>query len=292
MPADASGSQNLFDESRHRAVCCAQRPGGQEKHIMSFRSLTLSAAIASLLGLASLAGAQTTYNEIRSGGFGTSTLPADAQEWFFDSFGAGSYKWDSRGRVLSNAAITQTFGTPGSLTSITMGLWSSSDADFFKFKIVDPTTFSATVTATGTVLALFSEDGTALRASRGGGAANAITGAGLGLTPGFYYIGEATTTGLFGDATFGVPRNNASQPLFDFTTDGVKDATVQGDMKLATNPFTAWTISGGPNLLASGNFTVGGANIALTGSDFAAVPEPGSLAAIGLVGLALARRRR
>lgn len=259
---------------------------------MSLKPIALSAAFAGLIGIASVAGAQTTYNEIRSGGFGTATLPPDAQEWFFDSFGAGSYKWDSRGRVLSNAAITQTFGPPGSLTSITMGLWSSSDADFFKFKIVDPANFSATVTATGTVLALFDENGTALRASRGGGAANAITGAGLNLTPGFYYIGEATATGVFGAATFGVPRNNAGLALFDFTTDGVKDAIVQADMVLSTDPFEAWTISAGPNLLGSGNFTVAGANIALTGSDFAAVPEPGSLAVVGLAGLALARRRR
>lgn len=253
---------------------------------------TIAAASISLGALE--AQAQTTWNEDASGGFGTATLPPDAQEHYFSSFGAGSYYWDRGLRTIAGAEVTTNTVNPGSLTQINPRLWTGSDADLFKIQIVDPANFTAQITSATNILALFAEDGTAIAASRGGGAANAISGATLGLTAGQYYIGESQASGAFGDPTFGVPRNEAGQPLFDFSTDGVKLPAVQADMLLSTDPFEAWTINNGQFLIGPSTFTSPGSAILLTGADFSVVPEPAtaSLLVLGATAGLLARRRR
>jgi hypothetical protein len=263
---------------------------------MKVKSRILVAAIAATLGVTALqAQAQTTWTEQASGGFGTATLPPDAQEWFFSSFGAGTYYWDRNGRVIANAEVTTNTVNPGSLTQIVPRLWLASDADLFKIQIVDPANFTAYVASPSIILTLFAADGTAIASTRGGGTDNALNGATLGLTAGQYFIGESQASGAFGDVTFGVARNNANQPLFDFTTDGVKMPEALADMKLSTDPFIAFTTRNANNpdyLIGPSTFTAGNAIINLTGADFSVVPEPGSLALLGLAATGLMARRR
>lgn len=261
---------------------------------MRNKSRILLAAAAAVVGFAgSLAEAQFTYVEQGSSAFGSSTLPPEAQEFFGSTFnGVTTFRYDTFGRVISNAEVTAT-PAPGPLTTITMRLWTGTDADLYKIQITDPATFSASIVSATNILALFAEDGTAIAASRGGGAANAITGA--SLAPGQYYLGESQASGTFGGATFGVPRNNANEPLFDFTTDGVKAPNALGDMKLATDPFIAWTINNGTLLIGNSTFTSPGSIISLTGASASVVPEPATLAAAGALGalaLTLGGRRR
>lgn len=258
---------------------------------------TLFAAAVAAVGFVAVEAGAQTYAEPASGGFGSATLPANAQEYFIDTFGGGTtYYYDIPGRVISNAAITATT-TPTPLTTITMRLWSVSDADLFKIRVTDPAAFSASITSTTNILALFSADGTAIAASRGGGAANAITGAQFPLTVGEYFIGESQASGAFGGSTFGVPRNDANSPLFDFTTDGVKLPAVQADMKLSTDPFIAWTIRNASNpmfLIGPSTFTSGGSTITLAGAEAILVPEPAAAAVLATLagGVTLRRRRR
>lgn len=258
-------------------------------------SALFSAVVAAVGFVAVEAGAQT-YAEQASGGFGSATLPPNAQEYFISTFGGGTtYYYDIGSRVIANADMTATTSDTA-LTTITMRLWSGTDADLFKIRITDPANFSASIVSATNILALFSSDGTAIAASRGGGAANAITGAQFPLTAGEYFIGESQASGTFGGSTFGVPRNNANSPLFDFSTDGVKLPAVQVDMKLATDPFIAWTINNGSFLIGNSTFTSPGSTITLAGAKAIFIPEPATAAALGSLGLAggiaLRRRRR
>jgi len=196
--------------------------------------------------------------------------------------------------VIANAETTVNTIDPGNLATIAPKLWLGTDADLFEIQITSPATFSAQITNATNVLALFAADGTAIAASRGGGAGNALTGA--SLSPGFYFIGESQTGGTsdtFGSTTFGVPRNSANLPLFDFTTDGIKSPIAQADQKLATDPFIAWTINNGSLLIGPNTFTAGGANITMTGADFAITPEPAAATLLGaaMCGVLLRRRR-
>jgi hypothetical protein len=260
---------------------------------MRKRVRTVIAAASAVVGFtAAHAQAQFTYVEQGSSAFGSATLPPEAQEFFSSTFnGVTTFRYDTFGRVISNAEVTAT-PAPGPLTTITMRLWSVTDADLYKIKITDPATFSATIPSTTNILSLFAADGTALAASRGGGAANAITGA--SLAPGEYFIGESQASGAVGGATFGLPRNDAGQPLFDFSTDGVKLPIAQADMKLSTDPFEAFTTNNGSFLIGNSTFTSPGTTITLTGATAVLVPEPAiaAAAAVGAIATGVVVRRR
>lgn len=251
------------------------------------RSWIAAAAVAAVgLGTQAVL-ASNTYTEPASGGFGSATLPAGTQEYFSDSFGGSTtYYYDRFGRTIANADVTTNLIDPGNLTQITMRLWTGSDADLFKIRIVNPAIFSASITSATNILSLFAEDGTAIAASRNGGP---LTGA--SLAPGFYFIGESQASGAFGATTFGVPRNDAGQPLFDFSTDGLKTPIAQADMKLSTDPFEAFTTNNGTFLIGPSTFTSPGSAITLAGADFAVIPEPAAAALVLLAG-GLALRRR
>jgi hypothetical protein len=253
------------------------------------RSLLVAAAMATVGFNGSYLMGSNTYVEVASGGFGTATLPAGAQEFFQDTFGTMPFYWDQHGRTIANAAVTTNTVDPGNLTAITMRLWTASDADLFKINIVNPAAFSASITSTTNVLSLFAVDGTAIAASRNGGP---ITGA--SLAPGFYFIGESQASGAFGGATFGVPRNNANEPLFDFTTDGLKSPVALADQKLSTDPFIAFTTKNASNparLIGPSTFTSPGSTITLAGADFAVIPEPTTFGLVSAAGLLALRRR-
>jgi hypothetical protein len=194
---------------------------------------------------------------------------------------------DYDGRVLSNAAITDNLANGTPLTTINTSLFSGTDANLYKIKITDPASFSASLPSTSLVLALFDSSGKGLAASIGG-AADAITGANAGVTsPGTYYIGLADQGGN--------PQNAALQNIFGLTGVAGVFTPVTADAVLGTDPATAWTISftSLPNslLLSNTSFTAGGSTITLTGAGFA-VPEPTSLATLGLAAAGLLSRRR
>ncbi|WP_428936725.1 PEP-CTERM sorting domain-containing protein [Fontivita pretiosa] len=257
---------------------------------MKVRKVVAAAATAAGFALAgaapALAGLDPANHSIWRENAGSSfgAPPANAVE-FSPTTGFGSV-YDLSGRVVALAEVTENTLDSTPLGSIVPRVWNLTDADLFRIKITDPSNFSASITSTTLILALFAEDGTALAASTGGGTANAITGAAAGLsTPGIYHIGIALA-GMF-------PKNNAGQDLFDLSTTGVKLPNALADQKLGTDPFTAWTQpgAGATTLIGNTSFTAPGSTITLSGADFA-VPEPASIAAVMLGGLVLVQRRR
>ncbi|MGA2442322.1 MAG: PEP-CTERM sorting domain-containing protein [Tepidisphaeraceae bacterium] len=194
---------------------------------------------------------------------------------------------DFDGRVLSNAAVTTNTVDGSPLDSISTELFTGTDANLYKFKITDPSTFSASITSTSLVLALFASDGTALAASIGG-ASDAINASNDGVTTaGTYYIGIANPGGY--------PENNEGQNIFGLTgaTGDFAPAAGVTDLLLSTNPAIAWTTGGAyPGLLQNVSFFASGSTITLSDSGYAVVPEPSTLALlVGGAGLMLRRRR-
>jgi hypothetical protein len=243
------------------------------------------AALAAALFMAPATGFGLTTTWVAPAG--TGPAPAGVPEFnpnatvFFQPVGV----WDSAGRVLDTAQVTVNTADAGVLTKIQSTLYLNAfDADLFKIQITDPSTFQAFINGPTFILALFAEDGTAIAASRGGGVGNAITGG--SLSAGQYYIGVA--------APDGIPRNDANEALFDFSSDGVKTPEPLADLKLSTDPFIAWTINGGDYLLGVNTFTAGtNSHIHLTGANFSVIPEPGTAVLIAAAGsLLLLRRKR
>lgn len=206
--------------------------------------------------------------------------PAGAVEWGPPS-GFGAY-WQPYGRVLATAAITENTIDNTPLAKINTRLVAVNDAGLFKIKITDPVGFTATVPSTVLVMALFGADGTAVAASIGG-AGYAITGA---PSAGDYYIGLAVSGGY--------PQNAAGENIFGLDgTAGVFAPQALADTKLATDPFIAWTKpgAGAATLIGSTSFTAPSSIITLTGANFA-VPEPATVALLGITGLLVIGRRR
>lgn len=253
--------------------------------------------------------AAVEWIEQSANGLGTSLPPAGsgAAESFINT-GFGQYAYDLNGRTLANAEVTQELGAT-ELKLIKSRLFLNTDADLFKIQITDPSNFKAWTWGVTQVLSLFAADGTALGATRGGTAVTntsnnvnyngtpvdpldpeILTGTALGLTTaGQYYIAVSQTNGT----TIGVPRNSANEALFDFSTDGVK-LPVSGltDYTLSTDPFNAFTVNGGTGLLNSTSNSGTGAWINLSGANFSVVPEPTSMALLGLLAIPALQRRR
>jgi hypothetical protein len=255
------------------------------------RRFFISAAMVAVLGVTAMQASALTYTEQASGGFGSATLPAGAQEFFHDSFGAGAFYYDIFGRVVSNAAPTTNLLGTGPLTQINMTLWSVSDVDLFQINITNPSTFSAFITNTTNKLVLFDSTGKALVGSTGGAAVatdpNAIKGSDIpGLVAGLYYIGESNPGGQ--------PHNAAGTAIFDFTSTGeVFPLPAVSDQVLASDPVLAWGLGSAGALIGPSTFTSGGSSIFLGGSNFAVLPEPASMSLLaGGAGLLMARRRR
>jgi PEP-CTERM motif len=193
---------------------------------------------------------------------------------------------DYDGRVLSNSGVTKSFSTT-TLTTISTGLFSGTDANLYEISITNPATFTASLPSTSLILALFSANGTGLAASIG----TPITGAAAGVTsPGLYYIGLANS-GMY-------PQNAENLPIFGGLAGGTGIYTpTSGDAVLGTDGFTAWTTPGdgnsaAPNYLTNTSFVAGGSTITLTGAGFAVVPEPASIGLLGVGALGLLGRRR
>ena len=184
---------------------------------------------------------------------------------------------DFDGRVLSNPSVTTNKLDGSPLTSINTELFTGTDANLYEFTITNPSTFSASITSSNLVLALFGSDGTGIAASQGG-AADAITGA--SLSPGIYYLGIANP-GMY-------PENAEGQNIFGLSGTAGVYTPVTADAVLGTNAGTAWTLgSAYPGLLQNVSFFASGSTITLGGAGFAVVPEPASvsLLLVGSLGL-------
>jgi hypothetical protein len=203
------------------------------------------------------------------------------------------------------------------------------DVDLFPVNNTNPDLFfaftgrpSTSSTPNATLLTLFASDGTAVAAALGGvqckGNISTIFGAAPtnpndpaimnpttvpGLTTGTYYLGVSNYNSTNGQ---GQPMNNAGQNLFNLIPGQVVLPNALGDIKLSTDPLKAWGLvstdtgtigsfdpttgtGDGDQLLGVTGFTSGSSSYI----DLRLVPEPTSLAAIGIAGLSmLARRRR
>lgn len=249
---------------------------------------------AAVLGLGLSVSAANATQYVQISGFGP--IPAGAEEFGTEGFFAGFQPWDFYGRTIEKAEPTDSTGGTGSppldlitpsLQSIQTSLWfqAPGDADLFKIRISDPDNFSAVNSNTaGFILALFDEDGNAVAATTGGN--DFPIDSSFVSAPGVYYIGLGSA-GAF-------PRNDAGEELFDLSMGGPVGPNALSDTKLSSDPRIAWTVFNNDDfLLGSGAFTptLADRTIFLTGSNFY-IPEPASLAVLGLGGLALLARRR
>ncbi|HUB26460.1 MAG TPA: PEP-CTERM sorting domain-containing protein [Tepidisphaeraceae bacterium] len=264
------------------------------------RAFALSAVVASAAVLAG-------FNSAAHAGLNATNHSEWDEDYFYEGFGgpapAGAVEYsvgfstigDYDGRVLSNCAVTTNKVDSSPLTTIDSDVFEDGDANLYEFQITDPSAFSASVTSSTLVLALFSANGTGIAASIGG-AGDALTAANTGVTsPGIYYLGIASESPA---SAIGYPENNEGQNIFGMTsTPGVyTPAAGITDLLLSTDPSIAWTYPGSgaaAGLLYNTSFLAGGSVITLGGSGFAVVPEPASmgLLLVGGVGL-LARRRK
>ena len=224
--------------------------------------MSLFAAGALVVGTAAMSASAITFFEDA----GTGTTPAGALE-NNGAVGFGEV-WDRWGRTLAGAEVISN----STINVIQPRLWTN-DADLWQITVTDASSFSASVVGAHT-LALFDSSGNALAAVVGGTIGSSwLSGNGV------YYLG------LGADGSN--PRNAAGTNIFALS--GTASAPVAGDIVLAANPAVAWeknNLAGSPSgLVGPGNFTRPNANVKL------AIPEPASMALLGLGGLAMLRRR-
>jgi hypothetical protein len=251
---------------------------------MKRHAVLMSATLAAMVGFSSLAHAHVNLSN-----------PSEwDQDYFYLGFGgpapAGAVEYsvgfstigDFDGRILSNCSVTTSVGP---LTTIGTNLFTGTDANLYEIAITNPSTFSASITSTGLVMALFNSSGNGLAASVGG-AGDAITGANAGLTaPGIYFLGIANP-GMY-------PQNNEGQNIFGLSSAAGIYTPVTSDTVLSTNAGTAWTLgSAYPGLLQNVSFFASGSTITLAGAGYAVVPEPASISMLVVGGAALLARRR
>ena len=194
--------------------------------------------------------------------------------------------WNEVGDAGLTPGTAQTAIGVGSLTDIFGSIVTIHDADFFRIRISNPATFSATTTiAPGTMvdttLYLFRLDGTGIAKHDDIDsniflstlpAGNALYSA---LAPGDYLLGIAG----FAFAPFYTGPATLADLIFD-----VNDFTnVVGPQAGASGmPILGWADAGAYD---SGTY-----HITLTGAE--ALPAPGAVALLGLAGFAGLRRRR
>ena len=201
---------------------------------------------------------------------------------------------DYSGRTTALAAVTSNPFDAQVLTTINTGLFSGSDVNVYKIKVVNPATFSASVPSTSLILSLFDSTGTAVASTVGN--ALSLTN-GVVTTPGQYYLAIANSQN--------VAQNASGQALFNgqvaltTTPAGIylPNLLNSGGTALAGTPSIAFSIpaaatTGNNNLLTNTSFTAGGSTITLAGANYS-VPEPATLTALaGVAAVGMIRRRR
>lgn len=222
--------------------------------------MSLFAAGALVVGTTAMSASAITFFE----NAGTGARPAGSQEWNGNT--GFSEVWDFHGRTVALAEVI----SDSTINLIQPRLWTN-DADLWQITVTDAANFSASVGG-GHTLALFDSSGNALAAVVSGVIDSSwLSGNGV------YYLG------LGADGSN--PRNAAGTNIFALS--GTASAPVAGDVVLAADPFVAWEKNNSANgqLIGPGNFTRPSSNVTL------AIPEPASMALLGLGGLAMLRRR-
>lgn len=228
--------------------------------------MSLFAAGALIVGTTAMSASATSFFEDANiGDAPVGALETNDEGGFFGA-------WDKYGRTLAGAEVI----SDSTINTIVPKLWTN-DADLWQINVTDAANFSAQ-SGGGHTLVLFDAAGTALAAVLSDGPGSLIDSSWLSGN-GIYYLG-------LGDGIDN-PRNAAGENLFSLSS--TASAPVAGDKVLAADPFVAWEKNnqgGSPGgLVGPGNFTRGSANISL------AIPEPASMALLGLGGLAMLRRR-
>lgn len=226
----------------------------------------LFAAGALVLGASAMSASAVTFFE--NAGIGDAPVGALETNGESGFFGA----WDQYGRTVAGAEVI----ADSTIDNIQPKLWTN-DADLWQINVTDAANFSAQ-SGGGHSLILFDAAGNALAGVLSNGPSSLIDSSWLSGN-GIYYLG----LGADGNN----PRNAAGTNIFSLS--GTASAPVAGDTALAADPAVAWELNnlgGAPaGLVGPGNFTRGSANIRL------AIPEPASMALLGLGGLAMLRRR-
>lgn len=236
--------------------------------------MSLFAAGALVVGTTAMSASANVFNEDGGSGAPVGVVLETNGET------GGFLVWDRWERTIANAEVI----SDSTINLILPKLWTN-DADVWQINVTDAANFSAQVGG-GHSLILFDAAGNALAGVLGNGAGSLIDSSWLSGN-GIYYLGLG--------ADGNMPQNAAGQALFALS--GTASAPIAGDTALAADPFVAWSNFNGvcgfgcdpltfvPQLVGPGNFTRPFANITL------AIPEPASLALLGLGGLAMLRRR-
>jgi len=231
--------------------------------------MSLLAAGALVMGTAAMSASAAVFTE--NAAFGTDP-PVGALE--HNGAAGFSSVWDFHGRVVADAEVI----SDSTINQISHRAWTN-DADLWQINVTDAANFSAKISADGGghTLALFDSAGNALAAVLSNNPSSLISSSWL-TGNGIYYLG----VGVDGSN----PRNAAGENLFNLSS--VATAPVAGDIQLAADPAVAWELNNLANgeWVGPGNFTRPSA-----GTINLAIPEPASMALLGLGGLAMLRRR-
>ncbi len=213
---------------------------------------------------------------------------------FVASFG---FNLGSASRLTADAQIFQPSvdpSTPMGSIRLSSEMRNELDADTYAVNVLDPASFSATTIqrfgGTSYALFLFDSAGTALAGSFGdfdNGIEPVIGSSSLGAA-GTYYV---SLSRIGADGLFGIPQNDSGEALFDVSGGvGVELSPLSptGGQVLSSDRSLAFSkVGAAPGYLGTGTLGTT-AYIEMTG----VVPEPASLALLGLGTAAMTLRRR
>lgn len=181
----------------------------------------------------------------------------------------------------------------GGLNKITGQFVRTDDADMYCINILNPAAFSATTvggTSADTNLSLFTLSGVALAFNDNTSTSvrqSTLTGLFV-PAPGLYLLAVSRNDVGFGAATYTRPLDSLGNLIFDGPPQGSTVGNRVGEFAplVPGTSIAGWETASGFQLFNT-NY-----NIFLTGADYHLVPAPGSMALLGLSGLAGLRRRR
>ncbi len=203
---------------------------------------------------------------------------------------AGAQTWTEQGDAGDLPSSAQTTVGVGALTQIDGNLTSSDAVDMYLIKIVDPLNFSASTTGgsyTDLQFHLFQTDGTGLLNNDDWDGVRPRLGSGVPVNGSIDWSAWAQANLPAGNYLLAIsywprdPRNSAGQDIWN-ETPWSQQRTPDGPG--APGPIAGWDSTSGVNT---------DYHIVLAGVEYAVVPEPASMMAlgVGLAGLLGLRRR-
>ncbi len=230
---------------------------------MSIKKHLFALSTVAIAVVATSASAKTYTEEANIGATPAGALESNGMTGIFEA-------WDMYGRTVAGADVI----SDSTIDEIFSKLWIN-DADLYQITVTDYENFHASTVGTVS-LALFDASGDAI-AGAWGGAPNTVSEIDSSWLSGngVYYLG----IGFMGSN----PRNAAGENLFNLSV--AASAPVASDITLAADPAVAWE----KNNLPTG--IIGPGNMYIPGPISVALPEPASLALLGLGGLTVLKRR-